>query len=253
MMNGNLQWIAGVLCSAAFLAADTLLEVEPGTILGDRWNRNLHQNFSTGSSKTGVEAVSENGKTIARYQPGASTLYRLSGAESCGTDNLTFTVLARAQGDTGEGYLLYAGAGSHTKPGIRLGLRAGKEGLQAYGLFVAASSSEKAKKFVSVPMKKEFRIEPGKWAVFTLAMNRAGDLQLFVNGELVASQSIRQYEKENLYPKVPLFATQLFRGRTEGGEQIQIDIAELSVRNELMSSAEILREAKAMLDSMEKK
>ena len=84
MMNGKLQWIAGVLCSAAFLAADTLLEVEPGTILGDRWNRNLHQNFSTGSSKTGVEAVSENGKTIARYQPGASTLYRLFGAESCG-------------------------------------------------------------------------------------------------------------------------------------------------------------------------
>ena len=251
-MNAKLPVILGALCTAALLSADTLLEVAPGTVLQDRWNRKLHKNFSTGSSKTGVEAVQEKGKTIARYQSGSSTLYQISGTENCGTENLTFTVLLRAEGKSGEAYPLYAGAGSLRKPGLRLGIRADKEGLQAYGLFVAASSSEKAKKFVSVPMKKEFRIEPGKWAVFTLAMNRAGDLQLFVNGELVASQSIRQYEKENLYPKVPLFATQLFRGRTEGGEQIQIDIAELSVRNELMSSAEILREAEAMLDSMEK-
>ena len=144
----------GAFCCAVLLPADTLLEVKPGTVLQDRWNRKLHTNFSSGSSKTGVEAVSEKGKTIARYQTGSSTLYRLSGAEGCGTENLTFTVLARAEGKSGEGYLLYAGAGSHTKPGLRLGLRAGKDGLQAYGLFVAPSSSDKEKKFASVQMKR---------------------------------------------------------------------------------------------------
>ena len=174
-MNTKLSILAGALCAAALLSADTLLEVEPGTLLQDRWNRKLHKNFSTGSSKTGVEAVQEKGRTIARYRTGASTLYQLSGSGSWGTENLTFTVLARAEGKSGEGYLLCAGAGSHAKPGLRLGLRAEKDGLQAYGLLVAASSSEKEKKFISVRMKRELRIEPGRWTVFTLAANRSGE------------------------------------------------------------------------------
>ena len=243
-MNRKHLIMLGAFCCAVLLPADTLLEVKPGTVLQDRWNRKLHTNFSSGSSKTGVEAVSEKGKTIARYQTGSSTLYRLSGAEGCGTENLTFTVLARAEGKSGEGYLLYAGAGSHTKPGLRLGLRAGKDGLQAYGLFVAPSSSDKEKKFASVQMKREFRIEPGRWTVFTLSANRSGDLQLFVNGELAASKSIREFEKENLYAKEPLFATFLPKGKPDAEQPIRIDIAELSIRNELLSSAEILRENK---------
>ena len=109
-MNTKLQMIAGALCAAVLLSADTLLDVEPGTVLQDRWNRKLHKNFSSGASKTGVKAIQEKGKTIARYQSGASTLYQISGSESCGTENLTFTVLARAEGKSGEGYLLNAGA-----------------------------------------------------------------------------------------------------------------------------------------------
>lgn len=252
-MNTKLQMIAGALCAAVLLSADTLLDVEPGTVLQDRWNRKLHKNFSSGSSKTGVEAIQEKGKTIARYQSGSSTLYQISGSESCGTENLTFTVLARAEGKSGEGYLLYAGAGSLAKPGLRLGLRAEKDGLQAYGLLVAASSSEKEKKFASVRMKKDLRIEPGKWTVFTLAANRSGDLQLFVNGELAAAKSIRQFEKENLYPKQPLFSTLLPKGKENAEQPIRIDIAGIIIRNELMSSAEILREAEDLLDEMEKK
>ena len=251
-MNTKLPILAGVLCSAALLSADTLLEVEPGTVLQDRWNRKLHKHFSSGSSRTGVEAVQEKGRTIARYRTGASTLYQLSGSESCGMENLTFTVLARAEGKSGEGYLLYAGAGSLTKPGLRLGLRTGKEGLQAYGLFVAASTSGKDKKFVSVPMNRELRIAPGKWTVFTLAANRSGNLQLFVNGELAASKPIRQFEKENLYPKPPLFSTLLPKDKAEAEQPIQIDVASIRIRNELMSSAEILREAEDLLDEMEK-
>lgn len=250
-MNAKLPIILGALCTAALLSADTLLEVAPGTVLQDRWNRKLHKNFSTGSSKTGVEAVQEKGKTIARYQSGSSTLYQISGTENSGTENLTFTVLLRAEGKSGEAYPLYAGAGSLRKPGLRLGIRADKEGLQAYGLFVAVSGNEKCNNFVSVRMNRDLRIEPGKWTVLTLSANRSGDLQLFVNGELAASKSIRAYEKENLYPKVPLFSTLLPKGKADAEQPIRIDIAELSIRNELLSSTEILREAEDMLDSME--
>ena len=100
-------------------------------------------------------------------------------------------------------------------------------------------------------MNGDLRIEPGKWTVLTLSANRSGDLQLFVNGELAASKSIRAYEKENLYPKKPLFSTLLPKGKADAEQPIRIDIAELSIRNELLSSTEILREAEDMLDSME--
>ena len=250
-MNCKGYFFCAVLLAASTIFADTLLDVVPGTILQDKWNKALHKTFSSGSSRTGVDAVSEKGMTIAHYAPGTSSFYLLENAESCGTDNLTFTVLLRARGILGDAYPLYAGAGSHTKPGLRLGLRAKKGTLQAYALFVAASTKEKDKKFVSVQMNPEIRIEQGKWTVLTLSANRSGKLSLFIDGELAGSKSIKQFEKEKLYQKTPLFGT--FIHNNPGVENpLSIDVAELRIRNELMSSSEILREADDLLEKVGK-
>lgn len=250
-MNSRNSFIAAAILSACTLSAETLMEARPGEIAKDNWQKD-RGTFKTGSDYTNVKVVKEKGKTFAEYLPGGNTYYKLKDPKSYGTDNLTVTALLRANGKDGQCFVLCAGAWSHVSPGCRLGISAKNGTISAYALFVAASTKENAKKFVTVEADKKITIEPGQWFVLTLSANRSGELQLFVNGELAGSKSIKAYEKENLFPKPVSFATYCPKAPEGTKTPLRADIAEVTVRNELMSSSQIANEAEDMLDEMGK-
>ena len=171
--------------------------------------------------------------------------------KNCGTSNFTITALLRFSGKEGQCFVMGAGGWSHVSPGYRLGIAANRGKVSAYAMFVAASTKETAKKFVTVSMDPKIVLEPGKWVVLTLSANRSGNLQLFVNGELAGSKSMKAYEKENLFPKPILFATYCPKAPKGADSPLQTEIAEIVVRNELLSSSQILNEAEEMLDEAE--
>lgn len=236
--------------SACTLFADVLLEVRPGEVVNDRWQKD-RGNFTTGSHPKNVTAGKEKEISFARYLSDSNTYYKLKDMKNCGTSNFTVTALLRFSGKNGQCFILGAGAGSHVSPGYRLGISANKGKVSAYAMFVAASTKETAKKFVTVNMDPKMVLEPGKWVVLTLSANRSGDLQLFVNGELAGSKPMKAYDRENLFPKPVLFATFCTKAPKGTVEPLRTDIAEIVVRNELLSSSQIQKEAEDMLDEVE--
>lgn len=249
-MNAKQLILTAAAFSACTLFADILLEVRPGEIVKDNWQKD-RGTFTTGSHAKNVTAGKDSKTGFARYLPDSSTYYKLKDAKNCGTSNFTVTALLRFTGKDGQCFVMGAGAGSHVSPGYRLGIRAVNGKTSAYAMFVAASTKETAKKFVTVNMDPKMVLEPGKWVVLTLSANRSGDLQLFVNGELAGSKSMKAYAGENLFPKPVLFATFCPDAPKGTAEPLKTDIAEIVVRNELFSSSQILNEAEDMLDEVE--
>ncbi len=236
--------------SACTLFADILLEVRPGEIVKDNWQKDRGA-FTTGSHPKNVTSGKEKKTGFARYLPDSSTYYKLKEMKNCGSSNFTVTALIRFTGKNGQCFVLGAGAGSHVSPGYRLGITAKNGKTSAYAMFVAASTKETAKKFVTVDMDPKIVLEPGKWVVLTLSANRSGNLQLFVNGELAGSKSMKAYDRENLFPKPILFATYCPKTPEGTEDPLRTDIAEVIVRNELLSSSQILNEAEDILDEVE--
>ena len=250
-MNGKHLILMTAAFCACTLAAETLLEVRPEEIVKDSWQKD-RGTFKTGSHRTNVTAEKEKSLGFARYLSDSSTYYQLHDMKNCGTASFTVTALVRFHGKTGESFVFGAGAGSHLSPGYRLGVKAEKGSLSAYVMFVAASTRADAKKFVTVTMDPKFALQPNQWMVLTLSANRAGDLQLFVNGELAGTKSIKAFETENLFPKPILFATFCPKAAAGAEEPLQTDIARLIVRNELLSSSQILAEAEELLDETQR-
>lgn len=249
-MNGKRLILTAAFFSACTLFADILLEVRPGEIIKDRWQKD-RGTFTTGSHPKNVIAGKEKQIGFARYCSDSNTYYKLKDMKNCGTSNFTITALLRFSGKEGQCFVMGAGGWSHVSPGYRLGIAANRGKVSAYAMFVAASTKETAKKFVTVSMDPKIVLEPGKWVVLTLSANRSGNLQLFVNGELAGSKSMKAYEKENLFPKPILFATYCPKAPKGADSPLQTEIAEIVVRNELLSSSQIQNEAEEMLDEAE--
>ena len=249
-MNGKRLILTAAFFSACTLFADVLLEVRPGEVIKDQWQKD-RGTFTTGSHPKNVTAGKDQKTGFARYLPDSSTYYKLKDMKNCGTSNFTVTALLRFSGKDGQCFVMGVGAGSHISPGYRLGISANKGKVFAYAMFVAASTKETAKKVVTVNMDPKMVLEPGKWVVLTLSANRSGDLQLFVNGELAGSKPMKAYDRENLFPKPVLFATFCTKAPKGTVEPLRTDIAEIVVRNELLSSSQIQKEAEDMLDEVE--
>ncbi len=243
----------GFFTSSVF--ADIILKTQPGEIYQSSGNEvNNYRSYSI--PKDGVEVLKQNNVSYARYSPGTKTGFIVtgSGLENLGNDNLTVTTLIRINGQNGSMVPFSSGALSHTNPGYRLGVVVENGCFSIYAIVVFPSSTSQKKIYTTVTAKQTISINQNTWFVLTMSANRVGKLQIYINGELAGSESIRANEEENLYSKTPQFCILYYKPGVKSviSEMATFDIAELIVRNELIPSSQIYKEANEMICNIQK-
>jgi len=151
-----------------------------------------------------------------------------------GLNNITLCGTVKISGQNGTIRIIEYGAGNLITPGYRLSAQVA-DGEYKLGLLVVGSPEVKRpdglNNYCIINSKKTFPC--GDWIFFAVVMNRAGNAEIFVNGEPVASESIQILEKDDMS-----IGARTYISAPESGD-ISMEFAGIEAYYSLLSSVEI--------------
>jgi len=151
-----------------------------------------------------------------------------------GLNNITLCGTVKISGQNGTIRIIEYGAGNLITLGYRLSAQVA-DGEYKLGLLVVGSPEVKRpdglNNYCIINSKKTFPC--GDWIFFAVVMNRAGNAEIFVNGEPVASESIQILEKDDMS-----IGARTYISAPESGD-ISMEFAGIEAYYSLLSSVEI--------------
>ena len=189
-----------------------------------------------GYEKKGVTNMQEKGNAFVRFEQDASdpahrakiSVSLLRKKQTFNKTSFTISALARMEPKrNGNLYIMQL-------QNVRLGMNEARP-------YAWISSQKKSFSMQMDPAKTP--VTPGKWVYLHLSVNRQGELALYINGELSASRNIADRQDEEWAPAPYFFITAYNRKADNDNPIAKMDVMRIAVREGLMSSAQIRKEA----------
>lgn len=158
-------------------------------------------------------------------------------APALGKDNLSMIVMLRINGAKGHIYFF-----DHN---VRMGVMEESGALIPYLRFYGHEASGKDVNRYARP-DKTFLMDTNTWVHFAALYDRAGNMSFFINGELVATTPIGEFENEDVYQEwkanyMPFAFLSVGADRISDADLV-VDIAYAELRNDLLSSYQIKKD-----------
>ena len=153
---------------------------------------------------------------------------------SLGTGSLTVCGAVKVSGQKGYVSIVNNGATNLIIPGYRLEamVNDGKFYLRLLVVGTPEDVQKEKGRYVTVASPNKL-FTCGEWIFFTAVFNRTGKAEIFVNGELVASDLVQQFEKD----KMDFYRTWI--GMYLPSKDVSLEIAGMEVYYGLLSSVDV--------------